>query len=84
MKIKKVKMNGIATPATRSEHIKNLFWKSYIIEEKKAIKSTQKGRDLIALSPKNFNYTWYDCFMVWITKKRLKQEKLLKSNFWQA
>ncbi len=50
-KDKKGENGGIGTPATRSNHIKNLFDKGYIVEDKKSIKSTQTGRKLIELSP---------------------------------
>ncbi|RBQ32285.1 DNA topoisomerase III [Arcobacter sp. FW59] len=50
-KDKKGENGGIGTSATRSVHIKNLFDKGYIVEDKKAIKSTITGRKLIELSP---------------------------------
>lgn len=50
-KDKKGENGGIGTSATRSTHIKNLFDKGYIVEDKKAIKSTITGRKLIELSP---------------------------------
>ena len=50
-KDKKGENGGIGTPATRSAHIKNLFDKGYIVEDKKSIKSTITGRKLIELSP---------------------------------
>lgn len=50
-KDKKGENGGIGTPATRSAHIKNLFDKGYIVEDKKSIKSTLTGRKLIELSP---------------------------------
>lgn len=48
---KKGENGGIGTPATRSEHIKKLFEREYITENKKSIISTKKGRDLISLAP---------------------------------
>ncbi|MCZ6156839.1 DNA topoisomerase 3 [Campylobacter ureolyticus] len=64
-KDKKGENGGIGTPATRSEHIKNLFEREYIREEKKSIISTKKGRDLIALAPKilstpDMTALWYE------------------------
>lgn len=50
-KDKKGENGGIGTPATRSAHIKNLFDKGYIVEDKKSIKSTVTARKLIELSP---------------------------------
>ena len=77
---KKGENGGIGTPATRSEHIKNLFEKGYIIEEKKAIKSTQKGRDLIALSPKIL--TTPDMTALWFElQKEIETGKITKEQF---
>ena len=50
-KDKKGENGGIGTPATRSNHIKNLFDSGYIEEDGKNIKSTTTGRKLIELSP---------------------------------
>ena len=50
-KDKKGENGGIGTPATRSTHIKNLFDKGYIVEDKKSVKSTVTARKLIELSP---------------------------------
>lgn len=50
-KNKKGENGGIGTPATRSNHIKNLFDKGYIVEDNKSIKSTLVGRKLIEFSP---------------------------------
>ena len=64
-KDKKGENGGIGTPATRSAHIKNLFDKGYIVEDKKAIKSTITGRKLIELSPSTLSSPdmtalWYE------------------------
>ena len=64
-KDKKGENGGIGTPATRSAHIKNLFDKGYIVEDKKSIKSTITGRKLIELSPSTLSSPdmtalWYE------------------------
>lgn len=48
---KKGESGGIGTPATRSEHIKTLFDREFIIEKGKSIISTQMARDFIKLLP---------------------------------
>lgn len=43
-KDKKGENGGIGTPATRSNHLKTLFDRGYIIEDGKSIKSTETGK----------------------------------------
>ena len=43
-----LKERGLGTPATRSAIIDNLISKAYLLRDKRAIKSTAKGRELIA------------------------------------
>lgn len=50
-KDKKGENGGIGTPATRSNHLKTLFDRGYIIEDGKSIKSTETGKKIIELSP---------------------------------
>lgn len=82
-KDKKGENGGIGTPATRSAHIKNLFDKGYIIEDKKSIKSTATGRKLIELSPSTLSSP--DMTALWfeqqkeIQKGNLSREEFLKN-----
>lgn len=48
---KKGENGGIGTPATRSEHLKTLFIRNYIVEDGKNIKATDLGRELISKLP---------------------------------
>ena len=44
-----MKENGIGRPATRSEILKTLYKRNYIVKEKKNIVATQTGIELIGL-----------------------------------
>lgn len=48
---KKGENGGIGTPATRSEHIKNLLKREYIVIKDKNVLSTPKGREFINKLP---------------------------------
>ncbi len=80
---KKGENGGIGTPATRSAHIKNLFDRGYIIEDKKKIISTQTARKLIELSPKSLSTP--DMTALWFEQQKdieagtLSKEDFLKS-----
>ncbi len=79
-KDKKGENGGIGTPATRSEHIKNLFDKGYIEEQKKNIVSTKKGRELIGIAPvllssPDMTALWYEM------QKDIQENKLSKDEF---
>lgn len=79
-KDKKGENGGIGTPATRSEHIKNLFEREYIKEEKKSIISTSKGRDLIKLAPEIL--TNFDMTALWFEEqKEIQSGNLSKDDF---
>lgn len=79
-KDKKGENGGIGTPATRSNHIKTLFDRGYIIEDKKAIKSTDTGRKLIELSPDSL--TAPDMTALWFEQqKEIQDGKLSKDEF---
>lgn len=81
-KDKKGENGGIGTPATRSEHIKTLFEREYITENKKSIISTQKGRDLIALAPQIL--TSPDMTALWFEEqKEILNGNLSKDEFLQ-
>jgi len=71
-KNKKGENGGIGTPATRSAHIKNLFDKGYIIENKKSVISTIKGRKLIELSPTSLSNP--DMTALWFEQQKQIQE----------
>lgn len=77
---KKGENGGIGTPATRSAHIKNLFDKGYIIEDKKSIKSTFTGRKLIELSPVTLSSP--DMTALWFEEqKEIVEGTLTKEEF---
>lgn len=77
---KKGENGGIGTPATRSAHIKNLFDKGYIIEDKKSIKSTSTGRKLIELSPATLSSP--DMTALWFEEqKEIIEGTLTKEEF---
>jgi DNA topoisomerase-3 len=77
---KKGENGGIGTPATRSEHIKTLFEREYIREEKKKIISTQKGRDLISVAPKIL--TTPDMTALWFEEQKdIMNGNLTKDEF---
>ncbi|UYF42543.1 DNA topoisomerase 3 [Aliarcobacter cryaerophilus] len=79
-KDKKGENGGIGTPATRSAHIKNLFDKGYIVEDKKAIKSTSTGKKLIELSPSTL--TSPDMTALWFEQqKEIQNGNLTKDEF---
>ena len=79
-KDKKGENGGIGTPATRSTHIKNLFDKGYIVEDKKAIKSTATGKKLIELSPSTL--TSPDMTALWFEQqKEIQNGNLTKEQF---
>ena len=79
-KDKKGENGGIGTPATRSAHIKNLFDKGYIVEDKKAIKSTATGKKLIELSPSTL--TSPDMTALWFEQqKEIQNGNLTKEQF---
>ena len=79
-KDKKGENGGIGTPATRSAHIKNLFDKGYIVEDKKAIKSTSTGKKLIELSPSTL--TSPDMTALWFEQqKEIQNGNLTKEQF---
>jgi len=77
-KNKKGENGGIGTPATRSAHIKNLFDKGYIIENKKSIISTIKGRKLIELSPTSLSNP--DMTALWFEQQKQIQENTLSKD----
>ncbi|HEG6130841.1 TPA: DNA topoisomerase 3 [Campylobacter jejuni] len=71
-KDKKGESGGIGTPATRSNHIKTLIERGYIEvskDKKQIIKSTKKGKDLIALSPKSL--TTPDMTALWFEQQKM-------------
>ncbi len=79
-KDKKGENGGIGTPATRSAHIKNLFDKGYIIEDKKSIKSTPTGKKLIELSPKSLSTP--DMTALWFEQQKdIQDNKFSKEDF---
>jgi len=79
-KNKKGENGGIGTPATRSAHIKNLFDKGYIIEDKKYIVSTIKGRKLIELSPVSLSNP--DMTALWFEQQKdIQANNLSKQQF---
>jgi len=82
-KNKKGENGGIGTPATRSNHIKNLFDRGYIVEDKKAIKSTETGRKLIEMSPKIL--TSPDMTALWFEQQKdIETQNLSKTKFLTA
>ncbi|HEO8743923.1 TPA: DNA topoisomerase 3 [Campylobacter upsaliensis] len=82
-KDKKGESGGIGTPATRSNHIKTLIEREYIEvskDKKQVVKSTQKGRDLIALSPKAL--TTPDMTALWFEQqKMIEAQELTRGQF---
>lgn len=82
-KDKKGESGGIGTPATRSNHIKTLIERGYIEvseDKKQVVKSTQKGRDLIALSPKAL--TTPDMTALWFEQqKMIETQELTRMQF---
>ena len=74
-KDKKGESGGIGTPATRSNHIKTLIDREYIVvskDKKQTIKSTDKGRKLIELSPPSLSAP--DMTALWF-----EQQKMIES-----
>lgn len=75
-KDKKGESGGIGTPATRSNHIKTLIDREYIKvsnDKKQIIKSTDKGRKLIELSPPSLSTP--DMTALWF-----EQQKMIEAN----
>lgn len=71
---------GIGTPATRSEHIKKLFERGYILEDKKKIISSDLGKKLIAFSPKIL--TTPEMTALWFLKqKQILNNEIDKNDF---
>lgn len=67
-KNKKGENGGIGTPATRSEHIKNLFERGYIIEKGKNIVSSELGRQLYSVAPEIL--TSVDLTALWFEEQK--------------
>ncbi|WP_253695231.1 DNA topoisomerase [Campylobacter fetus] len=65
---KKNENGGIGTPATRSEHIKNLFERGYIIEKGKNIVSSELGRQLYSVAPQIL--TSVDLTALWFEEQK--------------
>lgn len=65
---KKGENGGIGTPATRSEHIKNLFLRGYIIEKGKNIVSSELGRQLYSVAPEIL--TSVDLTALWFEEQK--------------
>ena len=65
---KKGENGGIGTPATRSEHIKNLFERGYIIEKGKNIVSSELGRQLYSIAPEIL--TSVDLTALWFEEQK--------------
>ncbi|MCR6580348.1 DNA topoisomerase 3 [Campylobacter insulaenigrae] len=82
-KDKKGESGGIGTPATRSNHIKTLIDREYIEvsnDKKQIIKSTKKGKDLIAISPKSL--TTPDMTALWFEQqKMIEKNEITKEEF---
>lgn len=79
-KDKKGENGGIGTPATRSNHIKTLFDRGYIIEDKKSIKSTITGRKIIELSPDSLSSP--DMTALWFEQQKdIQNGTLSKQEF---
>lgn len=79
---KKGENGGIGTPATRSEHIANLFKRGYIIEKGKNIISSEFGRQLYEVAPKiltsvDLTALWFEEQKEISTKAKSKDEFLL-------
>lgn len=82
-KDKKGENGGIGTPATRSQHIKNLIDKEYISvsnDKKQIINATKKGKDLIAFAPNILSSP--DMTALWFEKqKSIEKGELSKDEF---
>lgn len=82
-KDKKGESGGIGTPATRSNHIKTLIDREYIKvsnDKKQVVKSTQKGKNLITLSPKSL--TTPDMTALWFEQqKMIETQELTREQF---
>ncbi|KAA3685291.1 DNA topoisomerase 3 [Campylobacter fetus] len=65
---KKGENGGIGTPATRSEHIKNLFERGYIVEKGKNIVSSELGRQLYSVAPEIL--TSVDLTALWFEEQK--------------
>ena len=78
---KKGENGGIGTPATRSTHIKNLIDKGYIEisnDKKQIVKSTKKGKDLVAIAPGIL--TCVDMTALWFEKQKMIENRDLSLN----
>lgn len=78
---KKGENGGIGTPATRSTHIKNLIDKGYIEisnDKKQIVKSTKKGKDLVAIAPEIL--TCVDMTALWFEKQKMIENSDLSLN----
>ena len=65
---KKSENGGIGTPATRSEHIKNLFERGYIVQKGKNIISSELGRQLYSVAPQIL--TSVDLTALWFEEQK--------------
>lgn len=73
---KKGENGGIGTPATRSNHIKNLIDNEFISvsnDKKQIIHATQKGKDLIAIAPEIL--TCVDMTALWFEKQKMIESR---------
>ncbi|TKX29178.1 DNA topoisomerase 3 [Campylobacter aviculae] len=80
-KDKKGESGGIGTPATRSNHLKTLIYRGYIEvskDKKQVVKSTKKGKNLIALSPKLL--TTPDMTALWFEQQKMIETLELQRN----
>ncbi|TKX28912.1 DNA topoisomerase 3 [Campylobacter estrildidarum] len=80
-KDKKGESGGIGTPATRSNHLKTLIDRGYIEvskDKKQVVKSTKKGKNLIALSPKLL--TTPDMTALWFEQQKMIETLELQRN----
>ena len=82
-KDKKGENGGIGTPATRTQHIKNLIEKEYISvsnDKKQIINATKKGKDLIAFTPSILSSP--DMTALWFEKqKSIEKGELSRDEF---
>jgi DNA topoisomerase III len=79
-KDKKGENGGIGTPATRSNHLKTLFDRGYIIEDGKSIKSTETGKKIIELSPDSLQSP--DMTALWFEQQKdIQNGNLTKEQF---
>lgn len=80
---KKGENGGIGTPATRSNHLKNLVDKGYIVvsdDKKQTITSTEKGKELIKNAPNSLRSA--DMTALWFEmQKDIEDGNLTKDDF---